>query len=84
MFNLGTGIGYSVAQVLDVIQTVVRRAPPKIVGPRQPGDPPQLVSDPSLAKQVLDFKACRSDLRTIVETAWAWHIKAHPYQNDPR
>jgi UDP-glucose 4-epimerase/UDP-arabinose 4-epimerase len=77
-FNLGTGVGLSVRQVLDAVQSVAGRALPAIIGSRQAGDPPCLVADPALARRVLGFVAPRSDLRTIVETAWAWHQKAHP------
>ena len=83
VFNLGTGVGCSVKQVLDAVQAVARRALPAIAGSPQPGDPPQLVADPALAKRVLGFSPTRSDLRNIVETAWAWHLKAHPYRNRP-
>jgi UDP-glucose 4-epimerase/UDP-arabinose 4-epimerase len=83
VFNLGTGTGYSVKQVLDAVQSAAGRTLPAASGPRQPGDPPRLVADPSLAKRMLGFAASRSDLRNIVETAWAWHLKAHPRRNDP-
>jgi UDP-glucose 4-epimerase/UDP-arabinose 4-epimerase len=83
VFNLGTGVGHSVNQVLDAVQRVAGRALPAITGSRQPGEPAQLVADPTLATRVLGFAPKRSDLQSIVETAWAWHVLAHPYRRNP-
>lgn len=80
IFNLGTGVGTSVKQVLDMVQLVTGRALPSIAGGRQPGDPVELVADATVARRVLGFAPGRSDLRKIIETAWAWHLKAHPRQ----
>ncbi len=71
-FNLGTGQGASVKEVLDVIRQVTGRALPDPSGPRRPGDPASLVADPTLARRGLNFIPRHSSLRTIVETAWAW------------
>jgi len=76
-FNLGTGAGHSVREVVDTARRVtgrpilVREAPPR------PGDPPALYADPARARQALGWRPQHSDLATIVSTAWAWH-KAHP------
>lgn len=67
--NLGTGRGYSVAEVLAVAAEVMGSAIPHRVVDRRPGDPAQLVADPSLAAELLGWRAERSDLRTIVEDA---------------
>jgi UDP-glucose 4-epimerase/UDP-arabinose 4-epimerase len=82
-YNLGSGRGYSVRQVLDAIETEAGRKLPRVFGPRRPGDVPVLVADPSLAKLELGFTASRSDLTTIVRTAWAWHLIAHPHRSLP-
>ncbi len=76
--NLGTGRGHSVREVLDACARAAGRAVPHETGPRRPGDPPELVADPAAALAVLggDLLA-RSDLDTIIETAWAWHGAAH-------
>ena len=76
--NLGTGRGYSVREVLDACARVAGREVPHETGPRRPGDPPTLVADPAAALELLggDLLA-RSDLDTIIETAWAWHGAAH-------
>lgn len=75
--NLGTGKGSSVKEVVAVCRQVSGREICLKVGPRRPGDPPELVADPSLAKEVLGWSAKRSDLQTIVEDAWRWH-STHP------
>ena len=80
-FNLGTGVGYSVKQILDAIFAETGRAVPVVVKPRRAGDPEILVADPALAKDRLGFQATRSSLQNIVRSAWAWHQKAHPRRN---
>jgi UDP-glucose 4-epimerase/UDP-arabinose 4-epimerase len=77
-FNLGTGVGYSVRQILDAIFAETGRAVPVVVKARRVGDPEILVADPTLAKDRLGFHATRSDLQNVVCSAWAWHQKAHP------
>jgi UDP-arabinose 4-epimerase len=79
-FNLGTGVGYSVKQILDAILAETGRAVPVVVKARRAGDPEILVADPALAKERLGFQASRSSLQNIVRSAWAWHQKAHPLQ----
>jgi UDP-glucose 4-epimerase/UDP-arabinose 4-epimerase len=78
VFNLGTGIGYSVRQILEAIQTETGQTVAVTVRERRAGDPPVLVADPSDAKRRLGFTASRSELPNIVRSAWAWHRKAHP------
>jgi UDP-glucose-4-epimerase GalE len=77
-FNLGTGAGFSVRQILAAIAAETRREVPHVVKPRRPGDPTYLVADPTAAREVLKFHTRNSDLATIIRTAWAWHQKAHP------
>lgn len=69
--NLGSGLGYSVKEVIDKIEEVTGRSVPVQVVARRPGDPPSLVADPSCAEAVLQWKARRS-LDDIVRTAWNW------------
>ena len=78
IFNLGTGVGYSIKQILDAVRTETGRSVPQVMRPRRAGDPSTLVADPSLAESRLGFKANRSDLPRIIRSAWAWHQKAHP------
>jgi UDP-glucose-4-epimerase GalE len=69
--NLGTGTGHSVKEVIACVEKATGRAVPHSIAPRRPGDPPALVADPSLAQQLLRWKA-RYTLDHIVSTAWKW------------
>jgi UDP-glucose-4-epimerase GalE len=77
-FNLGTGNGFSVRQIVEAIARETGRAVPHLIKPRRAGDPAYLVADASAAREVLQFSPRHSDLATIIRTAWAWHLKAHP------
>jgi UDP-glucose 4-epimerase/UDP-arabinose 4-epimerase len=83
VFNLGTGRGYSVKEVLHAIEREAGEQLPGVTGPRRAGDPAVLIADPARARQELGFDPVRSDLETIVRTAWAWHRRAHPRRNSP-
>lgn len=76
-YNLGTGQGISVRQIIDGVETLTGKKVPLSVGPRRAGDPPQLVADPSLAFKDLGWKAEHSELKNLLETAWGWHCKHH-------
>jgi UDP-glucose 4-epimerase len=72
--NIGTGSGTSVYEVLEMIQDVTGISIEPIVGQRREGDPPALVADVSLAKEVLGWQSSRG-LREIVSSAWdAWKL----------
>jgi UDP-glucose-4-epimerase GalE len=73
-YNLGTGRGASVKEILRTIEEVTGKTVPHRVGPRRAGDPPELVADPSRAQAALRWKATRS-LPEIVRTAWQWEQK---------
>ncbi len=77
-YNLGVGAGYSVGEVLGMISDVSGVDLPAPVSGRRAGDPAELVSDASRARLELGFDPVNSDLRTIIETAWRWHLHAHP------
>lgn len=81
IYNLGTGHGISVGQVLHAVAAHAGRACPAVIGRRREGDPSRLVADPTRARQELSFEPRYSDLDTIVGTAWAWHRRAHPARN---
>jgi UDP-arabinose 4-epimerase len=68
--NLGTGRAYSVLEVVSAIERVAGKKVPAVRAARRPGDPPALVSDPSLARRQLGFTPQYSDLDTIIETTW--------------
>jgi UDP-arabinose 4-epimerase len=69
-FNLGTGRGYSVREVLDAVGRIAGRKVPTQLAPRRAGDPAELVANPARARAELGFAPKRSDLDTIVSTAW--------------
>jgi UDP-glucose-4-epimerase GalE len=73
--NLGTGRGYSVKEVLNQIEVVSGLKVPVRMAPRRPGDPPALIADPTLAENLLHWKATRT-LEEIVTTAWKWMQRA--------
>jgi UDP-glucose 4-epimerase len=72
-FNVGTGRGHSVAEVIDACRRVTGRDIPIVESPRRTGDPPALVASPRLAEEVLRWKPRRSSLERIVRDAWAMH-----------
>lgn len=71
-FNVGTGHGFSVKEVLSAVEKVTGKKVPFQMGPRRDGDPPMLVADSTRLQRELGWKAEYSDLNRIVETAWAW------------
>jgi len=76
-FNLGTGQGHSVREVLEMVEQVSKVAVPHRPSSRRPGDPPVLVADSRAAKELLSWTPQRSSLGKIVESAWLWHSRAH-------
>lgn len=76
-FNLGTGVGASVREVIEMAKRVSGRAIRVETGPRREGDPPVLVASPARAERVLKWKATRSSLEEILRDAWAWHSSLH-------
>lgn len=75
-FNLGTGSGASILDVLDRLEAVSGVAVPSEVRDRRAGDPPALVGDPAKAIEGLSWAPGRSDLTTILADAWSWHTGA--------
>jgi UDP-glucose-4-epimerase GalE len=69
-FNVGTGKGYSVREVLQAVEEVTGKKVPYQFGPRREGDPPVLVAESSRLRQALGWTPRHSDLKTIVATAW--------------
>jgi UDP-glucose-4-epimerase GalE len=76
-YNLGTGSGYSVREILTVIKRETGLKMPLVTKPRRAGDPPILVADSSAARKDLGFVPRCSDIATIVKSAWAWHQSTH-------
>lgn len=71
--NLGSGSGHSVREVIAAAEAISGRKVAARAAPRRPGDPPALVADPSLAAEILGWRAQHSDLDTIIRTSLAWH-----------
>jgi UDP-glucose 4-epimerase len=76
-FNLGTGSGASVKEVVSACEQVTGKAIPVVEKPRRPGDPPRLIAKSDKIRQTLGWTPKRENILEIVRTAWAWHEK-HP------
>lgn len=73
--NIGTGAGFSVLEILKMIEQVTGLPVPYDVGPRREGDLTQLYADAANAKKVIGFVPQHSDLENIIKTAWNFHRK---------
>jgi UDP-glucose 4-epimerase len=72
-FNLGTGGGVSVFEVIEACREISGHSIPVVQRARRPGDPPRLIAASAKAQKVLGWKPKRQDIRDIVRSAWAWH-----------
>ena len=70
--NCGYGYGFSVREVLNMVEKVAGRRIPAREAPRRPGDSPRLVAEPGALKDRLGWKPRHENLKTIVATALAW------------
>jgi UDP-glucose-4-epimerase GalE len=77
VFNLGSGRGASVREVVAAAERIVGRPIPHRVGPRRSGDPAVLVASADRAAQDLGWRPARGELETIVASAWVWR-RRHP------
>lgn len=77
VFNLGNGLGYSVQEVIDVAKEVTKKEITTVYSDRREGDPAILIGSAEKAKEVLGWDPQFPDLKSIIETAWKWHIKHH-------
>lgn len=73
VFNLGSGTGFSVREVIAGARTVTNRDVPVKEGPRRAGDAASLVSGSVRAETELGWAPKRSDLSTMISDAWRWH-----------
>lgn len=76
IYNVGTGVGYTVREVLEVCREVTGHPIPAIEAPRRPGDPVMLVASPESIRRDLGWTP-QFTLRDIVLSAWRW-MQAHP------
>ena len=77
VFNLGTGTGFSVREVIDQSRAVTNREVPYEIGPRRAGDCTRLVSGSTRAETDLGWQPERSTMGRMIEDAWRWHQTGH-------
>ncbi len=81
IYNLGSGTGYSVREVIETAREITGYDIPAVESPRRPGDAPRLVASSEKIKQELGWEAKHSDLREVLTSAWEWH-RTHPQGYD--
>lgn len=81
VLNCGYGRGYSVREVIEMVEKVAGCSLDKEESPRRPGDPPTLIAEASRIHDVLPWAPRYDSLQTIVSTALQWerHLAANPY-----
>jgi UDP-glucose 4-epimerase len=72
-FNLGTGVGYSIKEIVEMMQRISGIALKTIVAPRRVGDPDVLIADSHKAQMILQWKPYYSDLEYILKSAFVFH-----------
>ena len=73
VFNLGTGSGFSVREVIDSARRVTNREVPSTIGERRAGDAVKLVSGSVRAEEELNWQPQKSTMAQMIEDAWRWH-----------
>ncbi|MEW6028030.1 MAG: UDP-glucose 4-epimerase GalE [Chloroflexota bacterium] len=77
VYNLGSGNGFSVREVIETARAVTEHDIPIVESPRRPGDPARLVASSEKIRRELGWKPEHESLREIIASAWEWH-KSHP------
>ncbi|AMP21384.1 UDP-glucose 4-epimerase GalE [endosymbiont 'TC1' of Trimyema compressum] len=72
-FNLGTGQGFSVKEIVDMTGQVTGKPLPTILKERRAGDPAVLVADNKKAKEMLGWEPKHSNIEKMIASAWLWH-----------
>lgn len=75
VFNLGSGSGFSVKEMIDAARRVTGHPIPAEVTPRRAGDPARLIASSGKAKEELGWTPKHDDVEDIIAAAWAWHQK---------
>lgn len=76
-FNLGTGEGVSVLELIDLVEEITEVKLAVSLEDRRPGDPDILIADNTKAKDVLGWNPVHSSMENIIRTAWNWHSKVN-------
>ena len=74
VFNLGTGVGYSVLDIIHAFEKACGKRLPYVIDPRRPGDIATCYSDPSKAEKILGWKA-EKNIEDMCRDAWNWQTK---------
>jgi UDP-glucose 4-epimerase len=74
-YNLGTGGGTSVREIIAACEKVTGKKIPCVETPRRPGDPPLLIAASDKIKSELGWNPQYQSIEKIIESAWAWHLK---------
>ena len=74
-YNLGTGGGTSVREVIDAAAKIIGRKIEMVEKPRRPGDPPRLIASSAKIKRELGWEPQFQSIEKIIESAWKWHRK---------
>ena len=77
VFNIGTGNGQSVMDIIKACEAVTGQPIARTIVGARPGDPPRLVAEPTKLKTQLGWTPEYTDIKDTIATAWAWH-QAHP------
>ena len=77
VYNLGTGRGYSVREIIETARRVTGHPIPAVVTARRPGDPAVLIASSEKARRELGWRPKRESVEDVVRSAWRWH-RSHP------
>ncbi|TBL72672.1 UDP-glucose 4-epimerase GalE [Paenibacillus thalictri] len=78
IYNLGSGNGFSVNEVIEVARQVTGHPIPAVMEQRRAGDPAVLIASSERARAELGWQPKRDKLENIIASAWAWH-QANPH-----
>ena len=75
IYNIGNKQGYSVREIIDMVEEITQIKIPYKISEKRRGDPAELIADNSKITEKLNWRARYSDLNTIINTAWEWEKK---------
>lgn len=78
IYNVGSGNGFSVREVIETARKVTGHAIPTVESPRRAGDSARLVASPEKIQSELGWNPQFTNLQDILSSAWEWH-KSHPH-----